>query len=158
MCWNVKLLNAKFLAVAGGTRPTPSKTDELLHRSQEETRHGLNLVASNNSWGGGGYSQGLYDAIELANVAGILFVAAAGNSASNNDAVASYPRAMPMATSSPLLQLPQPVCSSFSNWGATRVELGAPGSGSGPRFPIVPRAKSPPAMRAIVARRWPPRT
>jgi len=38
----------------------------------------------------GGYSKALYDAIERANSAGILFVAAADNSSSNNDAVASY--------------------------------------------------------------------
>jgi hypothetical protein len=55
-----------------------------------KTRHGLNLVATNNSRGGGGYSQGLYAAINRANSAGIFFVAAAGNSASST---LSYPAA-----------------------------------------------------------------
>lgn len=127
VCWNVKLLNAKFLGSRGGT--TANAIKAVNYFTDLKTRHGLNLVASNNSWGGGGYSQGLYDAIELANGAGILFVAAAGNSSSNNDAVASYPAsyangniiAVASITSTGLL-------SSFSNWGATRVELGAPGS------------------------------
>jgi subtilisin family serine protease len=44
---------------------------------------GANL--SSNSWGGGGYSQALKDAINAAGAAGMLFVAAAGNSNSNND-------------------------------------------------------------------------
>ncbi len=35
---------------------------------------GINIVATNNSWGGGGYLQTLYDAILHANAAGILFV------------------------------------------------------------------------------------
>ena len=44
-----------------------------------KTRHGLNIVATNNSWGGGGFSQALLDAIIRGANAGILFVAAAGN-------------------------------------------------------------------------------
>jgi hypothetical protein len=37
----------------------------------------MNFVATNNSWGGGGFSQALKDAIDRANSAGILFIAAA---------------------------------------------------------------------------------
>ena len=44
-----------------------------------------------NSWGGGGFSQALYDVIEEAQNEGILFVAAAGNSRNDNDRWASYP-------------------------------------------------------------------
>jgi len=47
-----------------------------------KSRHGLNLVALNNSWGGGGYSQAMHDAIIRAAKAGILFVAAAGTAGS----------------------------------------------------------------------------
>lgn len=54
-----------------------------------------NLVALNNSWGGG-YSQALFDAIERANQQNILFVAAAGNGnifgfEQNNDSRPAYP-------------------------------------------------------------------
>ena len=44
-----------------------------------------------NSWGGGGYSQALYDAIARARDAGVLFVAAAGNSGTDTDSQPHYP-------------------------------------------------------------------
>ena len=56
-----------------------------------KTRHNLNIVATNNSWGGGGYSQALHDAIIRGAKAGILFIPAAGNSDHNNDTKNSYP-------------------------------------------------------------------
>jgi subtilisin family serine protease len=102
-----------------------------------KTRHGINIVATNNSWGGGGYSQALKDAIDRANVAGILFIAAAGNSGTNNDVTASYPSsydspnviAVASITSSGGL-------SSFSQFGATTVDIGAPGSGIWSSVPV----------------------
>jgi len=103
----------------------------------------LNIVATNNPWGGGGFSQALLDAINRGGNANILFIAAAGNGGSdgvgdNNDTTANYPSnyqctnngtrgwdcvvAVAAITSSGAL-------SSFSNYGATTVDLGAPGSG-----------------------------
>ncbi|MEO6691831.1 MAG: S8 family serine peptidase, partial [Saprospiraceae bacterium] len=94
------------------------------------TRHGINLVATNNSWGGGGYSQGLYDAIERANNANILFIAAAGNASSNNDATPSYPASYSNSNIIAVASITNTGgLSSFSNYGATSVDLGAPGSG-----------------------------
>src|SRR6266508_1315898 len=52
---------------------------------------GSNIIATSNSWGGGGYSQALFDAIAAHRDQGILFIAAAGNSSSNNDAGSFYP-------------------------------------------------------------------
>ena len=52
-----------------------------------------------NSWGGGGHSQALYDAIARARDAGVLFVAAAGNSATDTDSQPHYPVAMIWITS-----------------------------------------------------------
>eukprot|EP00976_Prorocentrum_cordatum_P035785 727741-Prorocentrum_minimum.AAC.2 len=46
---------------------------------------------TSNSWGGGGYSTSFNSALNAAQSAGQLFVAAAGNSGTNNDASASYP-------------------------------------------------------------------
>jgi len=51
----------------------------------------MNIVATNNSWGGGGFSQALLDAITRGAKQNILFIAAAGNSGTNNDSTASYP-------------------------------------------------------------------
>ncbi len=131
--WNVTLISGKFLGRRGGSLANAVKAVDYF--TDLKTRHGLNIVATNNSWGGGGYSQGLRDAIERANAQGILFIAAAGNGGSdgvgdNNDAIASYPSnytndnviAVAAITSSGTK-------SSFSNYGATTVDLGAPGSG-----------------------------
>jgi subtilisin family serine protease len=130
--WSVKLIGAKFLGRNGGTTANAIKAVDYF--TDLKTRHGLNIVATNNSWGGGGFSRGLEDAIVRANNGGILFVAAAGNGGSdgvgdNNDAAASYPSnyavdnviAVAAITSSGAR-------SSFSNYGSSTVDLGAPGS------------------------------
>jgi subtilisin family serine protease len=127
VCWNVKLLDAKFLGRRGGT--TLNAIKALDYFIDLKTRHNLNIVATNNSWGGGGYSQGLYDAIERANQAKILFIASAGNSAVNTDVTPSYPASYPNDNIIAVASITNSgALSSFSNYGATRVDLGAPGS------------------------------
>lgn len=126
--WNVKLLNAKFLGNTGGTTANAIKGVDYF--TDLKQRHGLNIVATSNSWGGGGYSQGLRDAIERANTAGILFIAAAGNNASNIDASASYPASYNNSNIIAVASITNiGGLSSFSNYGATSVDIGAPGSG-----------------------------
>ena len=128
VCWSVKLLNAKFLGRNGGTTANAIKSVDYF--TDLKTRHGLNVVATNNSWGGGGFSQGLQDAIERANAAGILFVAAAGNSTYDCDTgTACYPGEYPNANVITVASITNTgAISSFSNFGATTVDLGAPGS------------------------------
>jgi subtilisin family serine protease len=90
---------------------------------------GINLIATNNSWGGGGYSTSLYNAIERANAEGILFVAAAGNSSNNNDAAPSYPSSYSNTNIIAVASITSGgALSSFSSYGATSVDIGAPGS------------------------------
>ncbi|RYF70663.1 MAG: peptidase S8 [Cytophagaceae bacterium] len=134
VCWNVKMIGLKFLGANGGTTANAVKAIDYL--TDMKTRHpALNIVASNNSWGGGGFSQALQDAIGRANNANILFVAAAGNGGSdgvgdNNDAVANYPSNYPNANVIAVASITSSgALSSFSNYGATQVDLGAPGSG-----------------------------
>ncbi len=131
--WNVKLISGKFLGRRGGTSANAIKAVDYF--TDLKTRHGLNIVATNNSWGGGGFSQALKDAIDRANLKDILFVAAAGNGGSdgigdNNDSVASYPSNY---TSSNIIAVAAitstGAISSFSNYGAKTVDIGAPGSG-----------------------------
>ena len=82
-----------------------------------------------NSWASSAPSAALQNAITAANSSDMLFVTAAGNAGSNNDAVPVYPAsyalpnvvAVASSTSSDLR-------SSFSNYGATSVHLAAPGS------------------------------
>ena len=140
VCWNVKLLSAKFLGNRGGTTANAIKAVDYF--TDLKIRHGLNIVATNNSWGGGGFSQALQDAIQRANDAGILFIAAAGNASSNNDATASYPANYNVANIVAVASITNTGgLSSFSNYGATQVDLGAPGSGIYSTVPVSSKGK-----------------
>ncbi|MGC4016647.1 MAG: S8 family serine peptidase [Luteolibacter sp.] len=122
VCWNARIMPVKFLADSGS-----GYTSDAVKAVAYATRMGAKI--SNNSWGGGGYSQALYDAINQAGQAGDLFVAAAGNDATDNDVTPQYPAGY---------QLPNVVSvastderdnlSYFSNWGAATVDIAAPGS------------------------------
>ena len=131
--WSVTIISAKFLGRRGGTTANAIKAVDYI--TDLKTRHGLNIVATNNSWGGGGFSSGLQAAIERANAANILFVAAAGNGGNdgvgdNNDVTANYPSNYPNANLIAVAAITSSGAkSSFSNYGAETVDLGAPGSG-----------------------------
>ena len=128
VCWSVKLLNGKFLGRNGGT--TANAVRAVDYFTDLKTRHGLNLVATSNSWGGGGFSQALQDAIERANAANILFIAAAGNSTYNCETSSCYPGEYPNLNVISVASITSSgAISSFSNYGVTTVDLGAPGSG-----------------------------
>lgn len=132
--WNVKLLGAKFLGSTGGTTANAVKAVDYFTNLKNK---GLNIIATNNSWGGGGYSQALFDAINRANTAGILFVAAAGNSATNNDVTASFPSNYDIPNVIAVASITNTgALSSFSQYGATTVDLGAPGSGIWSTVPV----------------------
>ena len=120
--WQSKIMAVKFLG-AGGF----GSTSGAILSVQYATQMGARVM--NNSWGGGGFSQALEDAISAANDAGALFVAAAGNYGRNNDIYPFYPATY---------DIPNVVSvaatdhndnrSSFSNYGATTVDLAAPGT------------------------------
>lgn len=137
VCWQVKLLNAKFLGTAGGTTANAIKAVDYFTNLKTRTVNPVNIVATNNSWGGGGYSQLLFDAIERANAAGILFIAAAGNDSKNNDTKKFYPASY---TNSNIISVASitstGTLSSFSNYGVTSVDLGAPGSSIASTIPV----------------------
>lgn len=135
MCWNVKFISAKFLGGQGGTLANAIKAVNYV--TDLKTRRGLNLVASNNSWGGGGFSQGLQDAIAAAGAKDILFVAAAGNNSNNNDTTASYPASYLNDNVIAVAAIDSGGgLASFSNFGATSVDLGAPGVGIWSTVPV----------------------
>ena len=135
---NVKLISGKFLGATGGTLENAIKA--VNYFTDLKVNRGVKVVALNNSWGGGGYSEGLHDAIIRAANADILFVAAAGNSGYNNDIWASYPSnyRSNVGTSTQAAASWDNVVAvaaidragrkaSFSNYGRTTVDLGAPG-------------------------------
>ncbi len=126
--WNVTLISGKFLGRRGGSLANAIKAVDYF--TDLRKRHGINIPATNNSWGGGGFSTALQDAIERANTANILFIAAAGNNSSDNDATANYPSNYPNANVIAVASITSTgALSSFSNYGATQVDIGAPGSG-----------------------------
>ena len=129
VCWNVTLVPLKFLDASGS-----GYLSDAVEAIYYATLSGVNLTS--NSWGGGGYSQALKDAIDNANTQGVLFVAAAGNAASNNDTAPFYPASY----SSPnVLAVAatdhRDALAWFSNVGATSVHLAAPGVGILNTFP-----------------------
>ena len=86
---NAKVMALKFLGANGG-----GSTFDAIEAINYAVMMGADLT--NNSWGGGGPSQALYDAIANAGSAGQLFVASAGNGGfdgigDNNDFLPSYP-------------------------------------------------------------------
>lgn len=88
----------------------------------------MNVDLMSNSWGGGGRSQALLDAIQRASDKGIIFTAAAGNSTSNNDTSPSYPASYETPNMiSVAATTAQNGIASFSSYGRTSVHIGAPG-------------------------------
>jgi hypothetical protein len=90
--WQARLMGCKFLSASGGGSLADAlKCLDYVHLMRTRTHHPVEVVATNNSWGGGGASQAMYDAIARHRAAGILFIAAAGNSSSDNDVTPAYP-------------------------------------------------------------------
>jgi subtilisin family serine protease len=136
--WDVQIVSGKFLGANGGT--TADAVEAVTYMTDLKTQRGVNLAATNNSWGGGGYSQALHDAIIRGAKADILFVAAAGNEHNNNDRYASYPANYSTATGTStesgagydaVISVAAINSSGgkpgFSNYGYRTVDLGAPG-------------------------------
>ena len=88
VCWDVKMITAKFLGPRGGTTANAIKAVDYFTNLKKN--EGVNIVATNNSWGGGGYSKELENAITRAGEAGILFICAAGNDGRNIDKTGSH--------------------------------------------------------------------
>lgn len=120
--WNVSLVGLKVFTDTGSTT-----TIALANAIHYATSIGVNLTS--NSWGGGPPSDTIREAIVEADNAGILFIAAAGNSSSDNDLRPHYPSSYEMeniisvASTNRYGQL-----SSFSSYGINSVDVAAPGS------------------------------
>ena len=123
VCWQTRIMAAKCFD-ASGSGPDSA----ILSAIEYSTMMGCNVMSA--SWGGGGYSQSTKDLIEAAGDQGIVFVAAAGNDYGNdNDSNPHYPSSYDLTNIIAVMSTDHnDVRSSFSNLGATSVDLGAPGS------------------------------
>lgn len=120
--WNVRIMACKFLGASGS-----GATSDAIRCLQYAVSKGANLTS--NSWGGGGYSQALADAIRAAGAAGQLFVVAAGNDNHDNDANPQYPCGYDLSNILCVASTDKfDARSSFSSFGLSTVHLGAPGS------------------------------
>ncbi|MBI4488165.1 MAG: S8 family serine peptidase, partial [Deltaproteobacteria bacterium] len=125
--WDVSIMACKFLN-ANGSGTTADAIDCLDYVKIMKDR-GVNIVATSNSWGGGGFSQALFDAIDAHRQRGILFIAAAGNDSSDNDTGPHYPSNYDLPNViSVAATTRNDVLASFSNFGRRTVHVGAPGS------------------------------
>lgn len=122
VAWNVKLMAVRFLGPNGGT------TSDAIRVVNYSRQNGARIISA--SWGGGGYSQSLYNAIKACADAGIPFVAAAGNSSTNNDASPHYPSSYQLENIVAVASTTKKdSLSTFSCYGRTSVDIAAPGSG-----------------------------
>ena len=122
VCWTVSLVPLKFLN-SSGSGAISDATEAVAYA----TSIGVHLTS--NSWGGGGYNQAFKDALDASHAAGILFVAAAGNSNANNDLGGFFPSNYDSpCVISVAATTRTDAKSSFSSYGLTTVDLGAPGS------------------------------
>ncbi len=118
-----KAIGAKFLGTRGGT--TANAIRALNYVADLKANRNVNIAAVNCSWGGGGFSQELYNAISNLNQLGILVICAAGNSGS---ITGMYPAAYDLPNIISVASIDQNGSkSSFSNYGTSWVHLAAPG-------------------------------
>lgn len=125
VCPGAKLISGKFI---GSTGTTDNAVRATNYMSLVKRTKNIKLVATNNSWGGGGYSQALQNAILTANYYNILFIAAAGNSGRNIDLYPVYPASFNLPNVITVAAIDSNGArASFSNYGENTVDIAAPG-------------------------------
>lgn len=124
--WEVSILPVKFLDSDGS-----GSLDDAVEAIDYARKMHANIMS--NSWGGGPFSQTMYDAIKLAGDENILFVAAAGNGGwdgvgDDNDGTPTYPAsyALPNVLAVAAIDSQNKIAE-FSNYGRNSVHVAAPG-------------------------------
>jgi uncharacterized repeat protein (TIGR02543 family) len=121
VAWKVQLMACKFLD-ANGMGFTGDAITCIDYAVAKRAR------VLNASWGGGPFSQALFDSIAAARANRVLFVAAAGNDGSDNDLTPSYPASYQLDNIIAVAALDRADhLAFFSNYGRNSVHLGAPG-------------------------------
>ncbi|MGI6419918.1 MAG: S8 family serine peptidase [Thermoguttaceae bacterium] len=122
--WSGQVMALKFLN-SSGSGPTSAAVAAVNYAAQMRSRYGVEVRLTSNSWGGGSYSQALYDAIAASGGAGMLFIAAAGNS---NSSTPQYPAGYDLGNVISVAATDHnDLKADFSNYDADWVDLGAPG-------------------------------
>ncbi|HEX8073015.1 MAG TPA: S8 family serine peptidase [Pyrinomonadaceae bacterium] len=128
--WTVRLMALKIFNQSGiGSSATAIGALQYVLMMK---RRGVDVRVTNNSWGGApeapAYDAALRAAFDALGAAGVLNVCAAGNNGANNDTTPFYPAGYDVAA---LLSVAASDSSDnragFSSYGATTVDLAAPG-------------------------------
>jgi subtilisin family serine protease len=137
--WDTKLMALKCLGITDLDGANADAIECVTYAIDQKLNHGVNVVAINTSWGGdqSPYSAFLEDAVQAAADAGIVWVCSAGNDGHDVDANPRYPVCYDspaiLAVAASILADPgNPTeadddLAGFSNWGATTIDLAAPG-------------------------------
>jgi len=125
--WTVSQIACKAFSSAG-TGTVSAIVTCLNYLVNLKNNFGINILVTNNSYGGFPYTNAMYNAIASSGDADIIYVAGAGNNGTNNDSTPFYPASFVLsniisvgATDS------QATKAGFSNFGASSVDISAPG-------------------------------
>lgn len=123
VCWKANLMAVRVLDATGA-----GTTSSVIQGVSYAVTNGAKVI--NMSLGGSTFDQAYSDAITTAQNSDVLVVVAAGNETNNNDgAAASYPCNFTQPNIICVAALDQKYAlATFSNWGATSVDVGAPGT------------------------------
>ena len=128
VAWKAKIMALKFLC-GDGFGFTSDAIDAINYALVTKSNHNYSRMILSNSWGGGGYSQALFDTISIAKGLGVLFVAAAGNEFLNTDNSIVYPAGYNVDN---IISVGATDASDdqawFSNYGCSSVDVFAPGN------------------------------
>lgn len=126
VCWNVKLAGLKIGSASGSVSVTAAI-------NAINYCIGKGIKVANHSWSGGAYNAALDSACTAARNAGHIIVAAAGNGGfdgrgDNNNTIPAYPASYTQDNIIAVAAIDNDnKLTTFSNYGSTSVDLGAPG-------------------------------
>ena len=124
--WSVQIMAVKVFDAAGNTSTSAIVSGIQYVVAQKIA--GQNVAASNHSYGGYGFVQQEFDALNQLASTGVVIVAAAGNDGINNDVLPAYPASYTIpGLISVAASTQSDTLASFSNFGVASVDLAAPG-------------------------------
>lgn len=123
--WNVRLIALR----AGNLGFDTSNSVNAMRYVNRLRQNGINVVAINASFGGTGFTQAAFNEIQSLGQNGVVFVAAAGNDGTDNDDDPLYPAGYNLDSIISVASVTHSgQLSAFSNFGATTVDIAAPGT------------------------------
>jgi subtilisin family serine protease len=124
--WMVQIMPLRFMDATGAG--TTKDAIEAINYVIDRKKAGVNVRVISASWGSTQKSRALEDVIKKAYEAGILFVAASGNSSVDTDKQPHYPSSYNVGNVISVAALDRnDQLTSFSNYGVKSVHIAAPG-------------------------------